>query len=120
MGDNSKPDISASSILEISFETKDLRDLCEDELLATQSLGPAVAEALKRRLADIRAADSIHDVLAGHPEVGRYKNFDCYRFELAGGQRLTVIGNHVTPRANAVGAADWERVRRVRVMPLEK
>lgn len=105
--------------MEISFETKELRDLCEDESLAAQRLGPAAAEALKHRLADIHAADAIHEVLAGRPLQGQYEEIDCYHFELAEGCRLTVIPNHMSPRINAAGITDWERVRRLRVISLE-
>jgi hypothetical protein len=110
---------SCTKELEISFETKELRDLCEDESLAAQELGPIAAEALKRRLADIRAADAIYDVLAGRPLQDKHHGIDCYRFELADNCRLTVIPNHMPPRNSAAGIPDWERVRRVRVISLE-
>lgn len=105
--------------MEISFDTKALRDLCEDESLAAQALGLAASEALKSRLLDIRAADAIYEVLAGRPQAGQYQNMDCYRFELADGLRLTVLPNHTPSRKNAVGTTDWKRVRRVRVISLE-
>lgn len=106
--------------LEISFETQALRDLCEDESLAAQEIGTAAAEALKSRLSDIRAADSIYDVLAGRPQLGKYHGNDCYRFELTEGYHLTVTPSHTRPRKDAAGMTDWGRVRRVRVMLLER
>lgn len=97
--------------MEINFETKALRDACEDEALAAQTLGSAAAEALQHRLADIRAADTIHEVLAGRPQAGG--SMDCYRFELADSFYLVVRPNHMKPRKNAAGMTDWDRVRRV-------
>jgi hypothetical protein len=48
--------------LELAFETKLLREICESEQKARQELGIKVAEALKRRLADLRAATSVEDL----------------------------------------------------------
>jgi hypothetical protein len=106
--------------LEISFETKALRDLCEDDALAAQKLGFAAAEALMHRLADIRAAVDIRDVQAGRPQPGRYMAMDCYRFELADGLHLTVLPNHTPAREDASGNADWALIRRVRVVSWER
>jgi hypothetical protein len=105
--------------LEISFETKELRDLCEDETLAAAKLGFAVAETLKNRLSDIRAAITIKDVLAGAPRLGVHNQVDCYYFALGDKYSLVVVASHVSPRNDINGATDWARVRRVCVMALE-
>lgn len=97
-----------------------LRDLSEDESLAAQTLGLAAAEALIHRLADIRAADTIAEVLAGRPQIGNCQGVDCYQFELAEGRRLTLVSSHVVPRNNAFGRTDWARVHRVRVISLDQ
>jgi proteic killer suppression protein len=102
--------------LEITFNTRELRNICEDESLATQTLGSDTAKALKNRLADIRAADIISDVLAGQPSLD--KNTDCYHFELANGHKLIVKPSHVTERTNTDGTTDWKRVHRVQVISL--
>src|SRR5258708_22364381 len=53
--------------VEIAFANKSLRQLCESERRARRSLGPRVAEKLKRRLADLRAANCVKDLVAGRP-----------------------------------------------------
>lgn len=105
--------------LEISFDTEQLRDLCEDESLAAHALGPDCAEVLKRRLADLRAANSIFDILVGQPQAGEYMEMECYRIRLINGKCLTILSNHTPPRTNAAGTTDWEWVRRIRVVSLE-
>jgi hypothetical protein len=97
----------------------ELRALCDDESVAFQRLGTDAADALKHRLADIRAADSIDDVVAGRPQRGKYLDSDCIRFELAGSHQLTVVPNHAPPRNDAHGHTVWDKVRRVRVVALE-
>ena len=102
--------------MEISFDTEDLRNLCIDGALADQSLGLAAAESLRKRLEDIRAADCVLDLLAGQPTAGTISGEACYCINLADGVRLTIVPSHNRPRLNGNGAADWPRVRRVRVV----
>src|SRR5690242_7486082 len=54
--------------VEIAFAKKSLRRLCESERAARRSLGATVAERLKRRLADLRAANCVKDLVAGRPK----------------------------------------------------
>ena len=105
--------------MEINFETKDLRELCDDESIAAERLGVDAADYLRRRLADIRAADSIDDLIAGDPRKGTFGNRDCVRLDLASAFELIVVPNHVPPRNDADGTTAWNRVRRVRVVALE-
>ncbi len=103
-------------VLEISFHTEDLRDVCIDGALADQSLGVVAAEGLRNRLVDIRAADSVYDLLAGQPSAGMHDGVECYRVRLDDGVYLTVVPNHNVLRINAKGGTDWTRVRRIRLV----
>lgn len=105
--------------MEISFDTVELRQICADEDVAAQALDPVAAEALKRRIADIRAADSIEDVPAGRPHRGVYQGEECFFFELGPSFRLTVVPAHTKPRLTPDGSADWGRIRRVKVVSLQ-
>ena len=63
--------------LELAFNSRELRSICEHEPTAKDALGAEIAEALRRRLADLRAATSIADLIVGNPhtvEVGS-KNY---------------------------------------------
>ena len=53
--------------MELAFESRWLRTVCENEADADRELGLAVAETLRHRLADLLAATSIDDILAGKP-----------------------------------------------------
>lgn len=109
----------ACRTVEISFETKALRDMCEIESLAIDAIGAPAAEALKRRLSDIRAAAAINEVLAGRPQTVTANGVACRQFHLSTELVLRVVPNHVKPRLAADGAPDWERIRRVRVISVE-
>ena len=102
--------------MEISFHTEELLNLCIDESIADQKFGIVAAEALRNRIGDIRAADAVHELLAGRPQAVRLGDEDCYRLEIEYGTWLTIVPNHVKPRMDANGKPDWGRIRRVRVM----
>lgn len=106
--------------MEIAFSTRELRDLCELEATAIELLGVSAADALKNRLSDIHAADHIQDVLAGRPRNVRSGTNDYYQLDLADQYVLTVTANHAEPRISGDGKTDWPRVRRVKVMSVEK
>ena len=105
--------------LEISFDTLDLRNLCEVKASAQRALGNETAGFLKRRLADIRSADTIKDVLAGRPHelpdgTGRVA------VDLSAGYRLLLCANHPQNPHCADGRPNWSLIRRVRVVSIEK
>ena len=102
--------------MEISFHTEELLNLCFDESIAEQKFGNVAAEALRNRLDDIRAADAVHELLAGHPHAAQLGNQHCYRLEIEGGKWLIIVPNHITPRVDGEGRPDWGKVRRVRVI----
>lgn len=104
--------------MEISFQTVELRDLCEDEFLAAEKLGSEIAESLKHRLSDLFAADSIHDVLVGRPALGMFNGQECLRIELSRTYCMTMVPNHSSPRVDANGATNWELVRRLMLVSL--
>lgn len=97
----------------------ELREQCDDESIAARRLGPVAAEALKNRLADIRAADSIDELPSGLAQKTIYLDSDCVKFELAGGYSLILVPNHTSPRNDGEGKTAWNRVKRVRVVALE-
>lgn len=106
--------------MEITFATTDLRDMCEKEEAAGRILSLVAAEALKHRMSDIRAADSIHEVLVGRPRVGDFNGKECFIIDLDEEFQLKVIAAHSKPPLRTDGSADWEQIRRVKVVSLGK
>lgn len=105
--------------MEISFDTMKLREVCADELVAAEEIGASAAEALRHRISDIRAADSIRDLLAGNPRVDEHHGAECYVIELSQSASLKVVPAHAQSRLKDDGAVDWDRVRRVKVVSLD-
>jgi hypothetical protein len=104
-----------AATLELAFETKSLRDICESEERATIELGEAVGEALRHRLADLVAATSTKDVLVGRP-----RRVDDYMvIDLGTTQRLVFKANHVENPKTESNDIDWNRVSRIKLLRIE-
>jgi hypothetical protein len=106
--------------LQLAFESKSLRSICESEGQAQIELHKAVAETLKHRLADLRSATSVKDLLVGRPTVlpepvGRTMGID-----LCEGYRLIFAANHASNPMNSDNFVDWNRVTRVKILRIEK
>ena len=105
--------------LELAFETKTLRDLCEKEEKARRELGPEVAEKLKHRLADLRAAESVQDLVIGRPRETQCANPGCFVIDLADGCSLAFCANHRKVPLLTSGGVDWAKVSRVKILRIE-
>lgn len=100
--------------LELAFETKDLREICEKEAEARRRLGSAVAEVLKHRLADLDAATSPNDLIAGNPRVG--PDMDTMTIDLCDGYQLVLSPNHPNNPTRRTGEVNWSKVSRIRIL----
>jgi hypothetical protein len=100
--------------LEVAFQTRALRDLCESEGRAVAALGTEVAASLRARLADMRAASSPLDLLAGNPRV----EDDRIRVDLEAGASFVFSQNHLSAPLTDAGVLDWLRVRRIKLLEI--
>ena len=87
------PESSIIMVLQLAFAKKSLRDLCESEAKAQRDLGVRMAEKLKRRLADLRAATCVKDLVAGRPREldARHRRIAV---DLSEGSRIVFCANH--------------------------
>lgn len=102
----------------IAFETKALRDICEDGDAAVEQLGPSLAASLQQTLADLRAAGSISELVVGDPQIGG-ENGAALTVSLTDGGRLVLMANHVQPPMTVDGSVDWSRTSRVRLTRID-
>ena len=81
-------------------------------------LGTRVAEVLKRRLADIRAATSVEDLVAGRPR--ELAGSDPHMIvDLSDGYYIVFGANHPNNPMTESGDLDWTRVSRVKILRIE-
>jgi proteic killer suppression protein len=111
--------ILRNRILEIAFQSRPLRTICEDETHARSELGSDIVEILKHRLADLRAASTGKDILAGRPRILGDSGGECMAVDLVGAWRLVFAANHVRNPRTHTATCDWAKVTRVKIMRIE-
>lgn len=105
--------------LEIAFAKRKLRGLCEREETAQRSFGVEVAEKLKARLADLRAASCVRELVAGRPRKVASNRRNHFTVNISRGWHLVVCANHSVVPKMKNGTIDWSRVNRVKVLDIE-
>lgn len=105
--------------LEIAFAEKSDRQLCENEAIAVRKLGAKLADKLKRRVADLRAATGVKDIVAGKPQVLLGKHKHQIAVELCDGYCLVFCANHNMNPLLQSDEIDWSRVSRIKILRIE-
>lgn len=101
-------------LVEIAFDSLAVRTLCEDALYASSELGPKVADSLRRRIADLRAATTVSDLLIGRPRPIEGNMM----MDLSDGYTLIFGANHVRNPAVDNEIA-WDKVSRVKILGIQ-
>lgn len=103
--------------MEIAFHSRQLRDICESEAMLTKRFGKRVGQQIKRRLADLRAATSVDDLVVGNPRQLPGKPQPTMVLDLCDSFSLSFRPNHVL-RGTATGKRDWSEVTRIKIMTI--
>ncbi len=108
--------------LDIAFDSKTLRIICEDENEAIREFGQPVSGSLKHRLADFSAAMNIHDVLVGNPRVceNAIKDHKEMMLDLQDDYCIVFGANHPKNPLDEQGRVDWSKVRRIKILRIER
>lgn len=105
--------------MEIAFATKALRQISENEIKAKREFGGAPAAQLKRRLADLHAATSISDLVAG--ATGECKvNGSEVSISLCDRFKVIISANHNKNPKDGSGRIEWGKVSRVKIERIEE
>lgn len=102
----------------IAFRTLTLRRLCEDNSVAVAKFGEQIGAGLRGRVADLRAAGTIADLVVGTPRTGGPTNREL-TLDLAIGASTLWIANHTKPRVDDAGMVDWSRTTYVQLIEIE-
>ena len=104
--------------MELAFDSRALRTICESETAARRDLGTKVAETLKHRLGDLRAATSIHELLVGRPRLLDASNEQMV-IDLCDGYEIVFSANHPKKPLTDDGTLDWTKVSRVKILRID-
>ena len=105
--------------MELAFSTKKLREVCEIESRAIKALGQETALILRRRISDLRAADSVSELISGGPRELVYLSQVAYSLNLKNSQRIIICPNHTLPAKLDIDTVDWKTISRVKVIEIE-
>lgn len=103
--------------LEISFANKQLREICENETVAKEVYGDLCAKKLFSRLSDLRASETIYDVLAGNPTKVNALEISI---TLDNKSKLIITANHISNPLTDKNEIDWDRVSRIKIIDIER
>ena len=102
--------------MRLAFRTRNTRRLCENQAFAEEQLGIAVAACLRTRLADIVAASSVGDLIAGAPKK---MQDGVIKVRLGPSARLWLKVNDNPVPLLPDRKFDWSKVRRLQVIEIE-
>jgi hypothetical protein len=106
--------------VQLAFHSAWLRTICESERNAKDEFGEAVAEALKHRLADMSAATSVNDLVAGRPRILGGTAPHQMALDLGDNYRIAFTANHTKNPRTETGDLDWKRVSRIKILRIER
>lgn len=100
--------------MDLFFASRRLEKLCSDSREAARALGPDSARKLRSRLADLQAADTVAELVAGRPHPLTGDRAGQFALDLAGGKRLVFRPKQAA--GSRRGGVDWGRVAAVEIV----
>ncbi|MEP7764379.1 hypothetical protein [Sanguibacter sp. 25GB23B1] len=102
----------------LAFSSAHLRDICEDPSAADAQMGKDRAGLLRDRLADLSAADTYDDLLAGSPRIeGSFH--EELRINIGTRGVIVLHANHLRTPLDEHERIDWSKVSYVKVVKVE-
>lgn len=102
--------------MEISFNSRHLRDICLIQSYADEILGADLSEKLISRLFDINAIDNVWELPVGRPVLSFQDGEEYIIIMLASKVYAGFICVHANPKKNEDNSIDWNEVRRIKLM----
>jgi proteic killer suppression protein len=99
--------------MEIIFGDSKLLKLCEQQAVAQKQLGQVCARKLRSRLADLAAAGSVRELVAGRPHPLKGDRAGQFAVDLEGAKRLVFKPANDPIPCNEDGSIDWSKVTHV-------
>lgn len=102
--------------MEITFKDSKLQKLCEQQAVAQKKLGKKCARKLQSRLADLVAAGSVRELIAGRPHPLKGDRAGQFALDLEGGKRLVFEAANDPVPCRENGSVDWSKVTHVHIV----
>jgi proteic killer suppression protein len=105
--------------MQITYASKAIKRLCEEDKHQRKHLGDKRAKRLKNRLTELRAVETVSKLLYGRPHPLTGDRAGQFSVDLDGPMRLLFEPNDQPPPALPTGGIDWQQVRSVRLLEIE-
>ena len=105
-------------VMDIAFQSRALRDVCESEEMLKAKFGEAVGMAIVRRLADLRAAVTIRDLMVGNPREVLSGPHPALCVDLVAGTTILLRANHIRLPRRTGGTIPWAEVTRLKIISI--
>ena len=102
--------------MEITFKDNKLRKLCEVQKEAQKKLGAKCARKLRSRLADLIAAETVTELVAGRPHPLKGDRAGEFALDLEGGKRLVFESANNPVPLKEDSSIDWSKVTSIRIV----
>lgn len=102
--------------LDISYGTKKIRTICENEVLALRVLPLKVVQLLFARLSDLRAALNLFDLPLGNPNPRSSIPPGVFVISLCDNYYIHFSAVDLEMPVVIGGDVNWEKVRRVKIL----
>jgi len=100
----------------VNYLDSRIEAICLVAKTAARVLGAESARKLQSRLADLRAARNVTELLAGRPHPYKGKKEKRFSLDLSGGDRLLFIPSENPPPQKEDGGIDWMAVTEVTIV----
>ena len=106
--------------MELSFDSLEIRELCHNLHTANDVVGDHDLSLLKLRLVDLDATTNAAEYLdLFHDDVTLSDDGAGFIIKLSS-MYLIVVQAHTKPPIDGAGQIDWSRVKRVKIVSLER
>jgi len=102
--------------VDIFFSKADIQKICESQRIMMRKLGVASTRKLKRRLADLMAAETLADVTAGRPHPLVDDRHGQFAIDLHGACRLVFENADEPVPVNEDGTIAWHKVTKIKIV----
>lgn len=113
------PNPADDTLVEIAFNTLELRSICESDSRARAELGDSRAVALEALIADLIVARSLEDLPAGRLKLDADRTDGQFTLSMGKVGQLIVERNHVGGHWTGDPRQDAPRISRIKVLRIE-
>ena len=105
--------------MEVTYATKEIRRLCEEEKYQLKRLGKKRSSRLQNRVNELRAKENVSELQLGRPHELTGDRAGQYSVDLDKQMRLLFEPSEHPAPSHPAGGIDWQQVKCIRIFGIE-